>query len=91
MTSQPGKQTIAIHILPNILRSKENQTMKFGQLIEYNMGNIFLEKSYRKCGEETTPRPFSKKSKLSISLDQYSKLLYSLFLLYAKLRIIEIY
>ena len=28
MTSQPGKQTIAIHILPNMLRSKDNQTMK---------------------------------------------------------------
>ena len=28
MTSQPGKQTIAIHILPNISRSKDNQTMK---------------------------------------------------------------
>ena len=27
--------------------------MKFGQLIEYNMRNIFLEKSYTKCGEET--------------------------------------
>ena len=50
MTSQPGKQTIAIHILPNISRSKGNQTMKFGQLIEYNMRNIFLEKSYTKCG-----------------------------------------
>ena len=24
--------------------------MKFGQLIEYNMKNIFLEKSYIKCG-----------------------------------------
>ena len=31
MTSQPGKQTIIIHILPNISRSKDNQTMKFGQ------------------------------------------------------------
>ena len=50
MTSQPGKQTIAIHILPNISRSKGNQTMKFGQLIEYNMRNIFLEKSYTKYG-----------------------------------------
>ena len=50
MTSQPGKQTIAIHILPNISRSKGNQTMKFGQLIEYNMRNIFLEKPYTKCG-----------------------------------------
>ena len=27
--------------------------MKFGQLIEYNMRNIFLEKSYTKCGGET--------------------------------------
>ena len=33
MTWQPGKQTIAIHIPPNISRSKSNQTMKFGQLI----------------------------------------------------------
>ena len=53
MTSQPRKQTIAIHILPNIQRSKGNQTMKFGQLIKYNMKNIFLEKSFAKCGVET--------------------------------------
>ena len=65
--------------------------MKFGQLIEYNMRNVFLEKSYKKCGGETSPRPFYKKSKLSISLDQLSKSLYRLFLLYAKLRAIEIY
>ena len=70
MTSQPGWQTIAIHILPNISRSKDNQTMKFGQLIEYNMRNIFVEKSYTRCGGETISRPFSKNSKLSISLDQ---------------------
>ena len=31
MTSQPGKQTIAIHIMPNISRGKGNQTMKFGK------------------------------------------------------------
>ena len=60
---------MAIHILPNISRSKGNQTMKFGELIEYNMRNIFLEKSYTKCGAEAIPRPFSTKSKLSISLD----------------------
>ena len=42
--------------------------MKFGQDIEYNIGNIFLEKSCTKCGAETIPRPFSKKTKLSISL-----------------------
>ena len=50
MISQSGKQTIAIHILSNICRSKGNQKMKLGQLIEYNMKNIFLEKSCTKCG-----------------------------------------
>ena len=44
MTSQPGLQTIAIHILLNISQSKGNQTMKFGQLIEYIKINIFLQK-----------------------------------------------
>ena len=34
MTSQPGKQIIAIQSLPNISRRKGNQTMKFGQLVE---------------------------------------------------------
>ena len=33
--------------------------MKFGQLMEYNMRNNFLEKSYAECGGETSPRPFS--------------------------------
>ena len=37
MTSQPGKQTIVIHILPYISKSKDSQTVKFGQLIDYNM------------------------------------------------------
>ena len=56
--------------MTNISRSKGNQSMKFGQLIEYNIRNIFLEKSYTKCGGETIARPFSKKSKLSMSQDQ---------------------
>ena len=34
MTSQPGKQTIAIHLFPKTSGSKDNQAMKFGQLIE---------------------------------------------------------
>ena len=45
MMSQPGYQTIAMHILPSISRSKDNETMKFGQLIENNIRNIFTEKS----------------------------------------------
>ena len=48
MTSQPVLQTIAIQILPNISQSKGNQTMTFGQLIEYNKRNIILQKSCRK-------------------------------------------
>ena len=76
--------------MPNILRSKGNQTTKFGQLIEYNMTNIFLEKSYTECGEETSPSPFSEKLKLNLSLDQRSKVLYSFFLLYGKFWAIEI-
>ena len=60
MTSEPGKQTIAIYIFPSISRSKGNETMKYGQSIEYNMRNIVLEQSYTKCGEETIPRPLSK-------------------------------
>ena len=48
MTSQHDQHTIVIHILPNVFRSKDNQTMKFGQLIEYNKRNIFHQKSCRK-------------------------------------------
>ena len=48
MTSQPGLQTIAIYILPKISQSKGNQTMKFGQLIEYNKRNFFSSKIMRK-------------------------------------------
>ena len=44
--------------------------MKFDQLIEYNMRNTSVEKSYTKYAGETIPRPLSKISKLSISLDQ---------------------
>ena len=57
--------------------------MKFGQLIKYKMRNIILEKSYVKCGGETSPRLFSKESNVNMSLDQQPEILYSLFLLYA--------
>ena len=61
MTSKPVSQTIAICVLTDISRTKGNQTTKFGQLTEYNMKTIFLEKSYRKYGGETIFRLFSKK------------------------------
>ena len=59
--------------------------MKFGQLKEYNRRNMFVEKSFTKCGGKTFPRSFCKNSKLSISLNQYFKVLYILFSFYAKL------
>ena len=70
MTSQTGQQIIKINILRNISRSKDNQTMKCGQLIEYNMRNIYVGKSYTKSVGETISRPFSKKLKSSLPLDQ---------------------
>ena len=62
---------IKIHILPKISRSKGNQTMKFGQLIEYNMINIFLKKSSTTWGGEASS---------TISFIK-SEVLYNLFLL----------
>ena len=51
------QQMITIQILPNIARSKSNQSVSdIGQLIKYNE-NIFLQKSCRKWGRETTSRP----------------------------------
>ena len=42
MLPQPDKQ--AIH-MSDISKSKGNQSVKLGQLIAYNIRNIFLEKS----------------------------------------------
>ena len=69
MMTQTGQQTITIKLLSDISRSKGNQTMKFSQLIEYNIKNIFLEKSSSKCGGVTSHRPFFKISKMNVSLD----------------------
>ena len=56
--------------MPNISRNKDNHTIKIGQLIEYNTRNNLLEKSFAKFAGETTFRPFSKISKLTIYLNQ---------------------
>ena len=48
MKSKLGKQTIAIHLLPDISRNRVNQKIKFGQLIECDMRKFFLEKSHIK-------------------------------------------
>ena len=55
------------------------------------MRKIFVEKSYTKYGGEAIPRLFFKKLKLSISLDQWYKVLYNLFQSYAQLRTIDIF
>ena len=52
MTSQPDLQTIAIHILHNISQSKSTQTMKFGELIEYNKIKYFSSKIMQKMRQE---------------------------------------
>ena len=60
MTSQPGKQTVAIHVLPNVLKGKGNQTMKFGELIEYKMRNILLVNHTQNVVEKLFPVLFLK-------------------------------
>ena len=44
--------------------------MKFGHLIEYDMTNIFPQKSYAKRAGQTSPKNFSRKLKLNIPLNQ---------------------
>ena len=70
MTSPTGKQISTIHVLPNVSRNKGNQTMSFGHLIEYNMKKYFSRKTIHKNGGKTSPTPFSKKQKYSMSLEE---------------------
>ena len=58
MTSQPGLQTIPIHILPNTSQSIGNQTMKFGQLKEHNNRNIFFQNYVENEAEWLVPDHF---------------------------------
>ena len=57
MTSQPGQQTMTIHILPNISLIKSNQAIELGQVIQDNKRKRFPWNSCRKWGVETRPRP----------------------------------
>ena len=60
--------------------------MKLGQLIEYNIRNIFfLEKPCKECSGETIARPYHIRTILSISLNQYSDFIQFGFFLYSKL------
>ena len=90
--SQPGKQTITMHILPNISRSKGNKAIEFRRLIKYNIRNFFVLKNLtQNVVEKLIPETLFENSKLSISLYQYSKVLFFLVSLYAKLSAIKIY
>ena len=70
MNPQPGKETVttyilpkissSIHLLPNISLNKDNSTMKFGQLMEYNKRNTFLQNTHRKLGRGFCYRKVSK-------------------------------
>ena len=85
MLSQPGKQTIAMHILPNISRSKNNQAMKFGQLLEHNMRTFYFEK----CSGEGLSQSFSKNQNYAYLWSNSLKFyIYSFFLLCDMLRAI---
>ena len=44
--SQPEKQTITLHNLPNITRNKSNKTIKFGHLIKRQ--KYFFSKNIQK-------------------------------------------
>ena len=45
-------------------KNKDNQKIEVGQLIEFEMRNIFLEKSCTKCGGGTILRHIFKKIKI---------------------------
>ena len=67
-TSQPGSQTIAIHMLPDISQSKGNTTRSWNftrlnmtrETFEYDKRNIFLQKLCGNWGRETSFRDESK-------------------------------
>ena len=72
MTSQTEKQTITINILLDISKSKNNQTMRFGQVIEYSVRNISFQKSCRKWKRETNSDLFLFFKKLYIKQRKWS-------------------
>ena len=67
MTSQTRLQTISIHVMHKTSQNKGNQTMKFGQLIEYN---IFLQKLCKKWSKETSSKPLIFKKMLNVRWKQ---------------------
>ena len=58
--SSTGKLVITIYILPNKSRSKGNQALDLGQLIENNIRNIFLENHMQNVVVKLVPDSFQK-------------------------------
>ena len=77
-------------MLPNFSRSKGNQKIKFGQLIEYNMRNIFVKNNTQNTAENLFQDSFLKNLIWVYLCINSLKTLYSFLLLYPNLRIIEI-
>ena len=59
MTSQTGKHIITTHYC-SISQEVKTDTIKYGSLLQYNMRNIFLEKSFTEYGGMLVPGPFIK-------------------------------
>ena len=74
---------------PTSQEVKGNQTMEFGQSIEYNMRSIVVEKSYIKWGGEIITDLFLKNQNWVYLWINSFKVLYSLLLLYVNMRAIE--
>ena len=55
MTPHPGKQTVTLPILLNLSQSKGNQTLKFGQVMEYNQKFFFFWKIMQKMRLRLVP------------------------------------
>ena len=70
----------------NISRNKEKQALKFGQLLEYKIRNVFIAKSYNKMWWRNYCQTFKKKKKLRISLDEVHKFVFSFFPLYVHIK-----
>ena len=70
MTSQPWKQATAIHKLPI---SQDIKAIRQWNLVSWKKitWETFKKKWYTKCNAENIPKLFSKKSKLSLSLDHF--------------------
>lgn len=55
--SHTGTQMITMNMLSDISKSKDNKTVKFGQLLKSNMRNISVKNYAENRGRKTKFRP----------------------------------